>query len=338
MKLRNLFIAVMTVVIAAASCQKLDKTLTEEQVKVEFTVADKPVLGDMGQTKAVKSAWADGDQIILIFKKGGTVWVPHYDDEHIRFYMISYDEGTNSWDNLESFGLNSDSFGTGGEYLAIHSRGNILSFDNPDKNVFEIKGSGTRSGYWYKDANGRLSLNGYDGGELMFARGTYTFSESESVLSLSQINMALDSRLFQISVPIALKNTASEIMTGNTNNERKLLMSNSTMSVFANSATSSYLVSMKGGAVSLQPDESEVFYVDRSTGTTGARAVINGSDASYCFMTSNFTVNINSWRFKIESGTNFNAYRDITKDSNKSLSPGKAYRLPEARWAMMLSL
>ena len=61
MKMRNIIMAVIALVITASGCQKIDSADSNSTVKVKFTIADKPVLGDPGQTKAVKTAWAEGD-------------------------------------------------------------------------------------------------------------------------------------------------------------------------------------------------------------------------------------------------------------------------------------
>ena len=58
MKMRNIIMAVIALVITASGCQKIDSADSNSTVKVKLTIADKPVLGDPGQTKAVKTAWA----------------------------------------------------------------------------------------------------------------------------------------------------------------------------------------------------------------------------------------------------------------------------------------
>ena len=51
--------------IVAAGCSKLNDTDTVENtdVKIEFTIAEKPGFG--AQTKALKTSWAVGDKIAI---------------------------------------------------------------------------------------------------------------------------------------------------------------------------------------------------------------------------------------------------------------------------------
>jgi hypothetical protein len=56
--------AAVAMMMATAGCQKMNDIQTEDQnMKVEFTVADKPSFS--ADTKAVKTSWAVGDKIAI---------------------------------------------------------------------------------------------------------------------------------------------------------------------------------------------------------------------------------------------------------------------------------
>ena len=57
-------------VMGFVACSKDDNATVNNEVKVNFTVADKPSFDD---TRAAKSAWADGDQIMVVFNATGSL-------------------------------------------------------------------------------------------------------------------------------------------------------------------------------------------------------------------------------------------------------------------------
>ena len=69
MKIRNLFIAVMTLVLTVTGCSKVDTPSADNDLKFVFEMADKDGFG--ADTKAVKTGWADGDQVVILFKPAG---------------------------------------------------------------------------------------------------------------------------------------------------------------------------------------------------------------------------------------------------------------------------
>lgn len=322
MKLKNLFLAVMTVVIAASGCQKIDSPVQDDRIKVEFTIADKPVLGDNGQTKAVKTAWANGDQVLFIFKNSGdTKW--YGAGSAIKGFLTTYNSEGDSWSELSIDESQLTALGTGGVFIAIHHRGSFTT-----ETLDETTTVNTETAW---------KLENYAGGEFMKCKGTYTVSDG--VVKLSTVNMELDSRLFQISASAYLKNSSDARLIEN-NAIAKMVMKNSTLTV-KNPDMSGVphlnIVSMKADMLYILPDSDNVFYFDNSSGTTDAAAVINGNDASYCFAhTSSILYFPANLRFTINgtySSTSLNTYLDLSS-TGKSLAKGKAYRLPESGWVV----
>ena len=67
--MKRLFIATALLLVAGfVGCTKSDDASVSKDIKVEFAVADKDAFN---QTRAVKSEWANGDQILILFKVGG---------------------------------------------------------------------------------------------------------------------------------------------------------------------------------------------------------------------------------------------------------------------------
>lgn len=58
-------------VMGFVACSKDDNATVNNEVKVNFTVADKPSFDD---TRAAKSAWADGDKIMVVFSIGDSYY------------------------------------------------------------------------------------------------------------------------------------------------------------------------------------------------------------------------------------------------------------------------
>ena len=69
MKIRNFFLAVMTLALTVTGCSKVDTPAADNDLKFVFEIADKDGFG--ADTKAVKTAWADGDQVVILFKPEG---------------------------------------------------------------------------------------------------------------------------------------------------------------------------------------------------------------------------------------------------------------------------
>ena len=78
--MKKVLMAAMTLVMAVfASCTNEDLKVENNDVKVNFTVAEKP--GFDAVSRSVKKGWDNGDQILVVFKNaGGIFWLDAFDD------------------------------------------------------------------------------------------------------------------------------------------------------------------------------------------------------------------------------------------------------------------
>ncbi|MBR2061118.1 MAG: hypothetical protein IJ979_04225 [Tidjanibacter sp.] len=198
--MKKLFMVAMAIVVAAGfvACTKED--VSAPTYKVEFTVGDKGGFGV--NSRAVKTAWAEGDQILIITKPmSGSyddVATPNSDDNCIR---LIYNGSAWTVDRA----LTPEEIATRGEkgeWYAIHYR------------VKEGKkvGLGDASG-------GDVKLANYYGGEVLKCNGTLTITGG--VVDLGAINMELGfyDSLVQVSVPgldlVANPDWQLSVLTGN---------------------------------------------------------------------------------------------------------------------------
>lgn len=173
----------MAIVVAAGfvACTKED--VSAPTYKVEFTVGDKG--GFEAGSRAVKTDWAAGDQILIITKPlsgaYNDVAIPNSDDNCIR---LIYNGSAWTVDRA----LTAEEItarGTHGPWYAIHYR------VKEDKKV----GLGTDFG------GGDVQLANYYGGEVLECTGVLTITDG--VINLGEINMELGfyDGLVQVSVP-----------------------------------------------------------------------------------------------------------------------------------------
>ena len=181
MRLINLFLAAMAVAVVAIGCTK-DEVFDTPQVSdyaVEFNVADKG--GFDATTRAVKTAWAAGDQIAIFCRPAA---MGDYVSDNAKIIYLKYDGS--AWSASSVSDALVAEMESSGEFTAIHHRvGN-------DENI--------TVGY-----SGKLET--FNGGELLYYDGKYT--KADGVISLGSITMSLfpestnysAGRLFQVSVP-----------------------------------------------------------------------------------------------------------------------------------------
>ena len=168
-----------------AGCAKDNEVLptTDNDVKVVFEISDKAGFG--ADTKSVKTAWAAGDQILVVFKpedgtNADTYLLADCDQNTLRF---RYDGS--KWYLKDNNISDISQLGSGGNYWAIHHR----VFDTDDI-IFNV--------------SDRVTLKNYKGGELLENRPDESeYSVEENVLTLGTIIMQKPSilDLFQLSVP-----------------------------------------------------------------------------------------------------------------------------------------
>ena len=77
--MKKIFMAAMTLVMAVfASCSNEDLNVENNDVKVNFTVAEKP--GFDADSRSVKTGWDNGDQILVVFRDADGFWLDAFDD------------------------------------------------------------------------------------------------------------------------------------------------------------------------------------------------------------------------------------------------------------------
>ena len=180
MRLINIFLAAMAVAVVAVGCTK-DEVFDTPQVPdyaVEFNVADKG--GFDAATRAVKTAWAAGDQIAIFCRptaSGG------YVSDNAKIIYLKYDGS--AWSASPVSDALVAEMESSGQFSAIHHR------VGSDENI-TVDNGGT--------------LKTFNGGELLYYAGNYT--KADGVISLGSITMSLfpystysAGSLFQVSVP-----------------------------------------------------------------------------------------------------------------------------------------
>ena len=171
--MKKFLMAAMTLVMAVfASCSNDDAQLEGiGDIKVNFTVADKA--GFDGDTRAVKTGWDNGDEILIaICSEGGWTELDKY-----NCFKLKYNNGNWTTD-MTGFGTNVN-FESGNQYMAIYHPGIITL-------------SGTAK-------DGMEALIGYKGGEHLQYIGTYSETGS-STFNLGTIKLKRNPNDFQISV------------------------------------------------------------------------------------------------------------------------------------------
>ena len=172
--MKKIFMAALTLVMAVfASCTNEDLNVENNDVKVNFTVAEKP--GFDADSRAAKTGWANGDQIMVVFSTGG-----YYSTKCLT---LTYNSGT--WTSSEMSDVLTDEIFDGynddftGNYKAFHYRGDV-GLDN----------SSTTIHYF----------SNYTGGDFLVCDGTYTYKQSDRTMTLSLIKMNFYPGALQISV------------------------------------------------------------------------------------------------------------------------------------------
>ena len=164
----------------AIGCTK-DEVFDTPQVSdyaVEFNVADKG--GFDATTRAVKTAWAAGDQIAIFCRPTAS---GDYVSDNAKIIYLKYDGS--AWSASPVSATLVAEMESSGQFSAIHHR------VGSDENI-TVDNDGT--------------LETFNGGELLYYAGNYT--KADGVISLGSITMSLfpnnsyaAGRLFQVSVP-----------------------------------------------------------------------------------------------------------------------------------------
>ena len=176
--MKKIFMAAMTLVMAVfASCSNEDLNVENNDVKVKFTVAEKPGFGAVA--RSVKTGWDNGDQILVVFKDADGFWLDAFDDAN----TLKLTKTAEGW-TADNSKIDIDKLASSAEFHAIYYPGEV-SFAESDVEYI-------------------LYFDTYKGGEYLSAAGTYTVNGSD--IELGTISMTRDMYMYQISV----KGLASE--------------------------------------------------------------------------------------------------------------------------------
>ena len=169
--MKKIILAAMAlVVVALVGCQKDDNATLNSEIKVNFTVADKA--GFANDTRAVKTGWESGDQILIVFE-GETGMFDITDGANTL--KLTYD-GT-IW-VADTTQMPASGLASGQKYFAFYHFGEVSLGSKQGTNLYY--------------------LTGYKGGERLSYSGTYTIADG--IVALGTINLNRDVNSFQISV------------------------------------------------------------------------------------------------------------------------------------------
>ena len=342
--------ATVAMMMAAVGCQKMNDIHTEDQnMNVEFTVADKPSFG--ADTKAVKTSWDVGDKIAIALKPSLETNVLYQSTGlAVRSSVAVLLEYTAS--GWTATGNITPDAGTNGTFYAIHHRGDVKL------NFTSINGNDPENSY---------KLSGYQGGELMSFTGNYSVADNGNI-TLGAITMALDSRLMQISTAEMLE---GKEQTDNDEFMAALYMADGgepieqpektiKMSIYKNwtagntPETMNNWVALSNGSVSVDFSDSKLFvYSSADKYKTGATPVLNyyneyDCDYSFCFAyTGGKSLElISSYTFYLErtpeEGAEYTIsydelYLTVTKSETRTLAIGKAVKLSDQEWIAVMN-
>lgn len=170
--MKKIFMAAMTLVMAVfASCSNEDLNVENNDVKVKFTVAEKP--GFDADSRSVKTGWDNDDQILVVFKDADGFWLDAFNDANTLKLTKTAEGWTADYSNIDITKLASSA-----DYKAIYYPGEVSFAESAEDYM--------------------LYFDTYKGGEYLSAEGTYTVNGSEIVLG--KISMTRDEDMYQISV------------------------------------------------------------------------------------------------------------------------------------------
>lgn len=176
--MKKVLMAAMTLVMAVfASCTNEDLKVENNDVKVNFTVAEKP--GFDAVSRSVKKGWDNDDQILVVFRGAEGSWLDAFDDAN----TLKLTKTADGW-TADKSKIDISKLGSSDDYMAFYYPGEVSFAESAE------------SGILYFDT--------YKGGEYLSAEGTYTVNGSD--IELGTISMTRDEYMYQISV----KGLASE--------------------------------------------------------------------------------------------------------------------------------
>lgn len=172
-------VAAIVLALVVVGCAK-DEAPAKKDIKLSFSVASKD---GFDSTRAVKSDWADGDQILVLFKVGDN-WLTEKANTKANTLTLRYAED-GSWKATQNDWSDELIGSQSGEFFAIHYRGDISLIE----------------GESWIDA---CQFN-YKGGEVLrMEDGQY--SVEDGVMDLGQLTLKLRDDAVQFSVQDLAKN------------------------------------------------------------------------------------------------------------------------------------
>ena len=170
--MKKVLMAAMTLVMAVfASCTNEDLKVENNDVRVNFTVAEKP--GFDAVSRSVKNGWDNSDQILVVFRDADGFWLDAFDDAN----TLKLTKTADGW-TADKSKIDISKLGSSDDYMAIYYPGEV-SFAESDEEYM-------------------LYFDTYKGGEYLSAEGTYTVNGSD--IELGTISMTRDEYMYQISV------------------------------------------------------------------------------------------------------------------------------------------
>ena len=307
--MKKIIIAAFAACALLAACtEKESAPVQNNDIKVVFEIGDKAGFGQ--DTKAVKTAWAEGDQILVIFKANNGVNQGQgflTDDCEVNTLRFVYDGS--AWKLKDNNISDLLQLGSSGLYFAFHHR-----VFGEDDIVF---------------AGANCDLTNYNGGELLQYQGSYAVSDGILTLETVKMEMALYGDQFQISVP--------DLPSGK---NWKMYICNNNM---VDGAYPPANLSKEGGI-----EEGDIFFNDSyyQLGNYSGHyspGVKNGTDVSFVTRASSWSESdeeyqqYSSYKFLVTDGTKENSYVYVKSrgiwdgghiDFAFTLEGGHAYRLP----------
>lgn len=171
--MRKFFIATFVCSALLVGCSKNDTPPVRQDIKINFTVDGKAGFG--ADTKAVKTEWAVGDQILLLLE--GAEGVLDYSQYNNTIMLTRTAAG---W-TADASKVSIDKLADGKGYYAVHHEGNLTISESS---------AGSMTYYYMENYPGGIELN---------ASGTYSITGN--VLDLGKITMNIRRDIFQVSIP-----------------------------------------------------------------------------------------------------------------------------------------
>lgn len=299
-----LFAAVALVLAAGFTACSKEEAAPDNMVKVEFAVADKAGFG--ADSRAVKTAWAEGDQIMVLFKPTSGSWL--IAEESIKELLILQYTGS-AW-TVANLPTEVD-LGSSGHYAAIHYR------------VAAEKNCGIAGSYL-----DNYYFTNYAGGEVLYYMGDeaqYTLADGK--LNLGTISLAMS----EIAIQFSVKNLASV--------EGEWYLA----SVDHTWTGSEYIGDGDSPTVGFQAQTPAFNPSNNSYLTTfseeWATPVVNGADRSFFFTTDNEWDSATALTFLLQNKATWKTYKYEYKPEPFVMpAVAKAYLLPafdSGKWVEM---